>query len=198
LRLTPIVAFATALGLCACGSSRDDVPPWMRPAEKPRDENYRGGPVAILLHYDVNHDGVLERKELEAGLKAEFAAADARHTGCLDDDQVAAINQKRQDADKSTATPLIDWNRDGCIDYREFSAAPISLFDQLDRNGDSKLTKQEMGQKTGAEPAGQPGAGAGEDEKGTPEGRQRGPRGGAGGEGPRSDHPGGPPAAVPK
>jgi hypothetical protein len=39
---------------------------------------------------------------------------------------------------------LVDWNHDGCIDYTEFSAAPYSLFDQMDRNRDGKLTPQEL------------------------------------------------------
>ncbi|MCP5412601.1 MAG: hypothetical protein H6924_10835 [Alphaproteobacteria bacterium] len=162
----------------------------MKPEHKPRDENYRGGPVAMLRDYDANHDGILTRAELEAGLKAEFAAADTGHTGCLNSDQAAVINQKRQDEDKSTATPLIDWNRDGCIDYREFSAAPYSLFDQLDRDGDRQLTKKEMGldKKPGD---GGPGAGNAPDDGGVlqPEGRRRGPRGGPGGD----DGPGGEP-----
>lgn len=132
--------------LAACGGRQEDVPPWLRPEHKPRNENFRGGPVAMLLRHDANHDGILTRKELETGLRAEFAAADTGHTGCLNDAQAAAINQKRQDEDKSTATPLIDWNRDGCIDFREFSAAPYSLFDQLDKDGDGKLTAKEMGQ----------------------------------------------------
>jgi hypothetical protein len=30
------------------------------------------------------------------------------------------------------------------VDYREFSAAAYSLFDQLDKNGDGKITPQEF------------------------------------------------------
>jgi hypothetical protein len=177
------------LALAACGESRRDVPPWMRPAEKPRDENYRGGPVAMLLPYHKGPGDVLERKELVAALRSEFNAADARHAGCLDEEQTAVINQRRQDADQSTATPLIDWNRDGCIDFREFSAAPLSLFDQLDRNGDGKLTREEMGQKPGSQSVGQSAGSSGDNG----EGRRRGPRE-SGSAGDRSDVP---PPAVP-
>ena len=171
LALLPLI-----LALAACGGARRDVPPWMRPAEKPRYENYHGGPVAMLLHYDTSRDGVLERKELVAALRSVFDAADTRHTGCLDDDQAAAINQKRQEADQSTATPLIDWNRDDCIDFREFSAAPLSLFDQLDRNGDGKLTKEEMGPTPGVQPGEQRSAEPADDSRPRPEGRRRNPR----------------------
>ena len=137
--------------VAACGGRPNQVPPWMRPTEKPRDENYHGGNAAMLLKYDANHDGTLTRAEVIAGLKAEFAAHDTHHNGCLDAEQAEQINQERVDADQSTATPVMDWNQDGCIDYTEFSAAPYSLFDQLDIDHDGKLTPKEL-QRAGAKP----------------------------------------------
>jgi len=169
-----------ALALTAC-SGRPQPPPWMRAAEKPRDENYHGGNAAILLKYDANHDGTVTRAELIAGLKAEFAAHDTRHNGCLDADEAAQINQARVDADQSTATPVMDWNQDGCIDYTEFSAAPYSLFDQLDIDHDGKLTPKEL-QRAGAKPRDAQPQEPGEEHRGGG-GRRRG-------EGPP---PGGPP-----
>jgi Ca2+-binding EF-hand superfamily protein len=160
--------------LAAC-SGRPQPPPWMRSAEKPRDENYHGGNAAILLKYDANHDGTVTRAELIAGLKAEFAVHDTHHNGCLDAEQAAQINQARVDADQSTATPVMDWNQDGCIDYTEFSAAPYSLFDQLDADHDGKLTPKEL-QRAGAKPGGAEPPEQGEG----PRGRRRGPREGEG------------------
>ena len=151
-----LVMLGFALLVSACGG-RQPPPPWMRSAEKPRDENFRGGPSAMLLKYDANKDGTVTRDEVIAGLKAEFAAHDVKRNGCLDDDQVADINQSRVDSDQSTASPLIDWNQDGCINYTEFSAAPYSLFDQLDRNRDGKVTPQEMGRKPTAPGSAEPG-----------------------------------------
>ena len=136
------------LGCCAgaCRLHRHPPPPWLLSDEKPRDENFHGGNAAVLLmRYDANHDGILTKEELAAGLKAEFAAHDTHHNGCLDAEQVAQINQARVDADQSTATPIVDWNQDGCVDYTEFSAAPYSLFDQMDANHDGKLTAKELG-----------------------------------------------------
>ncbi|HWY66006.1 MAG TPA: hypothetical protein VNX61_12405 [Rhizomicrobium sp.] len=149
MRPTLVVLLST-LVLAACGG-RSQPPPWMRPAEKPRDENYHGGNAAILLKYDANHDGTVTRNELIAGLKADFAARDTHHNGCLDAEQAGEINQARVDEDQSTATPVVDWNQDGCIDYTEFSAAPYSLFDQLDTDHDGKLTPKEL-QRAGAKP----------------------------------------------
>ena len=137
-------AFGLVGFLAACGSTPSSQRWNPYPTPPPRDENYHGGPNAMLLKYDANHDGTVTREELIAGLKAEFAALDTNHTGCLTPDQVAAINQERIAADQSAATPLQDWNQDGFVDYREFSAAAYSLFDELDRNGDGKVTPQEF------------------------------------------------------
>ena len=54
-----------SLVVAGCGG-REAPPPWMRPAEKPRDENFRGGPSAMLLKYDANKDGTVTITELQA------------------------------------------------------------------------------------------------------------------------------------
>ena len=169
-----------ALALAACGGQPQQLPAWMRPTEKPRDENYHGGNAAMLTRYDANHDGTLTRAELIAGLKAEFAAHDTHHNGCLDADQAADINQARVDADQSTATPVVDWNQDGCIDYTEFSAAPYSLFDQLDLDHDGKLTPKEL-QRAGAKPKDPKDPDAAPTPAAPPQGSGRRRRGGGGG-----------------
>ena len=173
-----LVLFAAGL-LTAC-SGRPQPPPWMRTGEKPRDENYHGGNAAILLKYDANHDGTVTRAELIAGLKADFAAHDSHHNGCLDADQAAAINQSRVDEDQSTATPVMDWNQDGCIDYTEYSAAPYSLFDQLDADHDGKLSAKEL-QNAGAKPKDQADPDAAPVEQPADPGQHRRRRGGGGG-----------------
>ena len=65
--LSPILL--CALALTACGG-RQQPPPWMRAAEKPRDENYHGGNAAMLLKYDANHDGTVTPDERRAAHKA--------------------------------------------------------------------------------------------------------------------------------
>ena len=101
-------------------------------------------PVAMLIKYDSDHDGDVTRKEMEAGLKADFNAADKAHTGCLDSDEVTAINEERMKYDESAASPLIDWKNKGCIDFDEFATTARSLFLQLDANGDGVLTDNEL------------------------------------------------------
>jgi hypothetical protein len=160
--------------LAGCGHEAPPPGGYWNPyaSEKPRDENYHGGPAALLLRYDANKDGTLTRGELIAGLKAEFALHDTKHDGCLPEDEVAAINQQRVDQDQSSATPLIDWNHDGCLNYSEFSALAYSLFDQMDRNGDGKITPQEFNPNAKPGPRAQvPG-----DEPQNRRGRRGGPR----------------------
>lgn len=191
LRVLPVLL--PAVFLAACSGRANQPPPWMRSAEKPRDENYHGGNAAMLLRYDANHDGTVTRNELIAGLKADFAAHDTHHNGCLDAEQADAINQARVDADQSTATPVMDWNQDGCIDYTEFSAAPYSLFDQLDANHDGKLEPKEL-QRAGARPK----EAAPGDQQREPEPGGRGPHR-RGGDPPGGGPPGGgPPGEAPQ
>ncbi|HEY4274594.1 MAG TPA: hypothetical protein VGM68_03850 [Rhizomicrobium sp.] len=174
MRILRLSALCLAGALAACGSSTPSGPRWTPyRVVPPRDENYHGGNNALLLKYDANHDGTLTREELVAGLRAEFAALDKAHTGCLTPDQMDELNQARIAADQATATPLQDWNQDGCLDYREFSAAAYSLFDQIDKNGDGKITPQEFDPRKA-----RPGAPSADAAQPAPDGPRRGKRGG--------------------
>jgi len=96
------------------------------------------------MRFDANHDGVLTRAELVTGLKAEFDGYDTNHNNCLTPDVVRAINQLRVQQDASQASPLVDWNQDGCVDFNEYSGATLSLFDTLDTKGRGELTAAEL------------------------------------------------------
>jgi Ca2+-binding EF-hand superfamily protein len=114
------------------------------------------------MRFDANHDGVLTRAELIAGLKAEFDSYDTSHRNCLSLDQARAINQLRVQQDASQASPLVDWNQDNCIDFNEYSGATLSLFDSLDTNGDGQLTAAELNpanHRPAGNPAEEPGRG---------------------------------------
>ena len=152
LRTPVLLVFSVLLlsGLAACGSREPDPNAWNPfSAGPPRDENFRGGPAAALRAYDTNKDGIVMRAELQSGLRAQFAAADRSKTGCLGNDEVLSLNQKRIEADQSTATPLQDWNQDGCVNYPEFATAPASMFDQLDQNRDGRIMPQEFDPRAG-------------------------------------------------
>jgi len=140
MMLRPLLVSMAVLVLAGCGSmfGSDRHPP-----ERKQDAPFHPA-TDILLAYDANHDGTITRAELEAGLKADFAKADYKHLGKLDEEEARAVNQARLAQDQSVASPLIDWNHDGFIDFNEFAANARSLFDQLDRNGDGQLTPDEL------------------------------------------------------
>ncbi len=130
MRFSHVCLAGLVVALAACSQDpRPKGPPrWSPNKEEPRDENFHGGPNALLLKYDANHDGTLTRQELIAGVKAEFDSLDTKHTGCLTGDQVAEINAARIAVDQATATPLQDWNQDGCLDLREFAITAYSCL----------------------------------------------------------------------
>jgi len=100
--------------------------------------------AALLLRYDANHDGVVTREEMDAGLKADFAAADTNGDGCLDAAETRAENQRRLARDGAQASPLVDWNLDGCVDFREFANTAHSYFDLVDKRKDGRVTLIEL------------------------------------------------------
>lgn len=101
-------------------------------------------PTEAMAKYDTDRDGRVTAAEFNAGLRADFTVADANHDGVLDSAEVRAVNAARIAFEASAATPLIDWNDDSHVDFREFAAAPRALFEQIDRNGDGVLDKDEL------------------------------------------------------
>jgi hypothetical protein len=113
--------------------------------------------AALLLRYDADHDGTITKVEMDAGLKTDFAAADMNGDGCLDPSEVRAENQARLTRDGPEASPLVDWNLDGCVDAREFGNTVHSYFDLADKTKDGKVSMVELrgpsaplGPRTGA------------------------------------------------
>ena len=100
--------------------------------------------AALLLRYDANNDGEVTRDEMEAGLKADFAAADTNADGCLNPAEVRAENNRRLAQDGVAASPLRDWNLDGCVDIKEFSNTAHSYFDLADKTKDSRVSRAEL------------------------------------------------------
>jgi len=177
-----LLPLAAALALSACAHHPDQGGPHgRRDKQKPQ---WRPG-VEMLLRYDFNHDGSVSRAEMEKGLRQDFDKADTNRDGRLEENEVRAVNDARWAADGSSASPLIDWNRDGVVDFGEFAAGPRSLFMQLDANGDGVLSPQELHVPPPKKAPGE------RRSYGRHGGRGEGPYGGQGGDGPGGDGPGG-------
>jgi len=134
MRLTIISTSLAVLGFATAGEAvaASRLPAGVPPA------------AALLLRYDLNGDGAVTYEEMEAGLKADLAAADADHDGCLNSGEVSAENARRLARDGAQASPLRDWNLDGCVDIREFSNTAHSYFQLADRSKDRKVTMIEL------------------------------------------------------
>jgi hypothetical protein len=129
---------AAVLFLCAlvAGCAGPPVPPGL-PAE--RIANVTG-----LMRLDGNGDGALERTELDAGLRREYAAIDADRNGSLSITEATAENSRRWRSEGPAATPLIDWNQDGNVDFLEFANATRGLFASIDRDANGALSREEL------------------------------------------------------
>ena len=97
-----------------------------------------------LLRFGVERDGSLPRAKVIAVLKQEFAAADTNHDGVLERDEINAVNDARWKKDGQAASMLIDWNHDGVVDFNEYATTDLSLFDLIDTNGDGVVTAAEF------------------------------------------------------
>ena len=104
-------------------------------------------PIEILQKYDTDHNGFLTRAELEAGIRADFAAADTNHDGRLDKDETRAENERRWAEGLSTTSTLVDWNQDGYVDYNEFAGTARSLFAQLDTKNKGVINLKKLAPK---------------------------------------------------
>ena len=100
--------------------------------------------IGLLTQYDSNTDGILSRTEFESALRTDFATLDGSADGFLDRDEVASENDRRWQQSGTAATPLIDWNADGSMDFNEFSASQRATFTQLDTNSDDALSTAEL------------------------------------------------------
>ena len=174
MRISILGVFILCAFAAGCGGDPDRLP-------FHRQEEWHA-PVQSLLHY-AGPDGTVTRAGLEEGLRKDFAAADANHSGVLEPDEMRAVNQQRWNEDRSAVSPLQDWNGDGVIDFSEFAAGPRALFNELDRDRNGILSADELRAAAGLGPDSGP-----KDESSPPRGGGDEPRGGRGG---RRGPPGG-------
>mgnify|MGYP001381408173 CR=1 FL=1 len=140
-----LVLLASAFVLAACGGGG------------PRGPGGPGGPggrglspaaaemnaaVTCRIKSYAGADGAVARTALDAGLRAEFAAADISGDGGLQKDEIAALNAAR--SQRCDSEPLIDWEGAGRMTYTAYAARIFTLFDRADANADGVLDPAEM------------------------------------------------------
>ena len=116
-----------------------------------QDQGRQGG-FQMLLNSDANGDGVVTREEFLAARSAMFARIDLNHDGVLDRSDLDKIKRFRpQAADKAQALITeLDLNHDGQVTSAELKNAPTPVFDRFDGNHDGRLDQGELAKVRGA------------------------------------------------
>ena len=142
MRIVSAVFAAAAVTLALAGCADDAQVVY--PAAGPSLDQQVQQRAALLLRYDTDQNGDVTRAELDAGLSADFAAADTDQDGGLNGAERRLVNEQRV-AQGGQESPLIDWNADGVVDATEFSNVPRTMFDKLDRDDDGVVSRSEFG-----------------------------------------------------
>lgn len=114
-------------------------------AQSRPDPMLSNGPPA----WDSNHDGIFTCDEWKAFMERLFSLADKSHKGFLTPLEFESIKK----ADPSLAEAeygYFDENRDGKISRKEFVEKPSVFILRFDRNGDCRVTPDEL--KAATEP----------------------------------------------
>jgi hypothetical protein len=121
-------------------------------AQPAQDGMLKSGPPV----WDANHDGVYTCDEWKSFADRIFTSADRNHDGHLDRSEFVAV-QKADAALADADFDYFDENQDGKIMRKEFVDKPSVFILRFDRNGDCRVTGDEI--KAGVtpkEPAGPP------------------------------------------
>lgn len=110
------------------------------PAE---DGLLRSGPPA----WDANRDGIFTCDEWRAFADRTFTLADRNRDGKLDKAEFATV-QKADAALADADFGYFDENQDGKVTRREFVDKPSAFIMRFDRNGDCRVTGDEIGTAT--------------------------------------------------
>jgi Ca2+-binding EF-hand superfamily protein len=105
--------------------------------------------------WDANHDGVFTCEEWKGFMERLFASGDKGRKGFLSRQEFESVKT----ADPSLAQAdfgYFDENQDGKISRKEFVEKPSVFILRFDRNGDCRVTAEELKAATTPQPAGGP------------------------------------------
>lgn len=103
----------------------------------------------ILQRIDTNGDGVISKDEMTAVRERVFKRLDRNGDGIIDEKEIASARQAIKDRAEVAQARLgnrwrrMDANGDGKVSEQEF-ASSMPLFDLADRDGDDKLSADEI------------------------------------------------------
>ncbi|MGD0848992.1 EF-hand domain-containing protein [Bradyrhizobium sp.] len=129
-----VFGLGIAIGLLLTGSSLVVAQPAPRP-----DPMLDNGPPL----WDANHDGVYTCAEWKSFMDGLFKSADRNHDGSLSPAEFEAI-RKADPALAEAEFGYFDENQDGKITRNEFVDKPSLFILRFDRNGDCKVTQEEI------------------------------------------------------
>lgn len=118
---------------------------------RPADPLLGNGPPV----WDTNHDGVFTCEEWKSFMERLFVTADKGRKGFLTRQEFDAIKT----ADPSIAEAdfgYFDENQDGKIARKEFVEKPSVFILRFDKNGDCRVTPDELKAATAPQPTGGP------------------------------------------
>ena len=135
-REKPILMLCLTVGLLV----RVEPPAFAQSAPPPaQDGLLRSGPPT----WDANRDGIFTCDEWKAFADRTFTLADRNRDGKLDTAEFATV--QRADAALADADfGYFDENKDGKVTRKEFVEKPSAFIMRFDRNGDCRVTGDEI------------------------------------------------------
>ena len=116
-----------------------------------RYASQRNPDCARLQPLATAEDGSLSRDDMEAVLKVKFKQADVDNSGELSMAEVGPINDALR-AQNVGASPVMDWNGDGRVNFQEFASGWRTMFDLCAHGGGTVVSKNDMARSPNVAP----------------------------------------------
>ena len=110
---------------------------------KPPIEELRNRARAEFQNLDTNRDGFVERAEAEALVHSEFNQYDTDRDNKITEPEVRLIIQRTLQREAAERQQAEARKRQGMMTLNEFIDMQLRNADQLDKNGDNKISQQE-------------------------------------------------------
>ena len=112
----------------------------MRPGEGPQD------PISRMMEMDISGDGALQREEMPENMAARFDRMDADGDGSVTREEMTAMRGRGPGGGpgRGQGPPNFDRNGDGKVTKDELPPPMQQRFDRMDANGDGALDEEEI------------------------------------------------------